>query len=483
MSAAALPATAGPRAIARASWWGLRNQKYAWLWAVLAALAVAAPIVAWFTLSDLYAGIVLGAVTSSVLVGGYMALIQSLLRQNQPQLARLLPGQVRALRQSALLIWLVAAALSAAGSLWRYGTPLAVSLPLLLAMLVVAWAMRHPLIWAFIWVPLPVLGALGRTPLLNQAWQTLQAHPWMTWLVAVVVGGALLCRVFGDGDEAHQKRFRRQQTWRASARAQKPVGLIWPAGSFFDRLQRLARWGYIESLLRQSARASGGPVSTSRALLVLGPQAHWATLLAQLALMLGIFALIVPLIEIFGLHPHDAKHGLGSYTGLTFGTVAYVMGLVQSMRVAVYNTRHEQALLSLAPGMPRGRALNHAIATRLMLQFLLLWGLVGCGEYLLLGDTLPAYRQLLSAALGSLPVGLWLWSDWSRAKAMHGGQVALLYVLPALLSILLLSLLVSGWIDMLPLTLLELALLVPLAWWRWRRALNAPSAFPAGRLG
>jgi len=56
-------------------------------------------------------------------------------------------------------------------------------------------------------------------------------------------------------------------------------------------------------------------------------------------------------------------------------------------------------------------------------------------------------------------------------------------VLPALLSILLLSLLVSGWIDMLPLTLLELALLAPLAWWRWRRALNAPSAFPAGRLG
>ena len=478
--------TDGPMTVGRAAWQGLRNQTHSLLWALALALILLVPGGLWMTLGEQFGKGALASIAAMVLIGIYVAVIQSLLRQNHPHLARLVPDHVHALQRSALLIWLVGAVLSAAISLWQFGNPLSASLPVLLLMLTTAWALRHPLLWAFMWVPFPFIGWLSKIPALSQAWQALwvqaQTHPWLALMLLLAAGGMLLIQLFGHGDEAHQRRFRRQQTWRAAAKAQKPVTLNWPAGSFFDRLQRLARLGYTEALRRASASPARGPVRHSRALLVLGPQSHWATHLAQLALMICIFALIALFAQVFEVRHSSTGHEVGSYTGFIFGTVAYVMSVVQGMRVALYNTRHEQALLSLVPGMARGRVLNRAIAARLMLQFLLLWSLVSLVQFLLVGSALLTHRQLLSAAMASLPMGVWLWSDWSRAKALQGGQLAMLYLLPALLSILLLALLSAGWIEMLPLTLLELALLAPVALWRWRLALGAPSAFPAGRL-
>jgi hypothetical protein len=172
------------------------------------------------------------------------------------------------------------------------------------------------------------------------------------------------------------------------------------------------------------------------------------------------------------------EHG---QVGMGVGLVCMVLGAVVSLPGALWMSRREQALLMLLPGMPRGAALNRALAWAQVRHFLLLWTL-----------TLPACLglawaaqapQVLALPAVTLTAMAWLW----RNTALQGEPSALAAVLPFVLclvpgiaSIVLLrerpealGPLLAGAAAVAALSLL----------WRWRQLSRWPQALPAGRWG
>lgn len=471
-------------AIGRAVWQGTRNRSSRWFWWLMLPLLIAAPIGLWVAVGSGAALAATLALLSVGLLASYLALFYSLLQQNHPLPARLVPGHVRRLQLSAQLVWLLGALLGFGLSAWRLGSPVLAGLPAAALLLLMAWSARHPLLWALLWLPGPVLAWLMKLPAVAEAWHAQWSlvldHAWLVSALALVAGSVAIGRLFGHGDEAHAMRYRKQQVWRASMRAQKPVTLHWQAGSAFDRLQRTMRRAYGLLLQRESERGIGQPVGMGRVMLVLGPQAHWATQLSQLALAIVIIIGLGVLLFVAG-SAAGGTAALQAQDGLVYGALAYVAGIVQAMRVAMLNTRHEQALLSLVPGLPRGRDLNRALARRLMLQFLAQWAVAMGLTYLLTRGDARGEAWLLGLALAGPAMGLWLWADWSRARPLQAPQLMLLFMLPMGLMGLAALALADNWFSLAQLLTLALPLLLALAAWRWRVALRAPAAFPAGR--
>ncbi len=471
---------AGLLGVGRAVWQSASNQTSFWLWLLMLFIVFVVPPAFGLALGERAAYIAAASIASASLLSIYLAWFYGLQQQNHPLTARLVPAQLKLLQRAAQIAWLLVAVPGFTLSAWYLDNPLIAGAPAAVALLALAWTARHPSLWFFMWLPGPILAWAG--PALAEPWHALRdlalANPWLCTALLLIAGCTSMTLLFGHGDEAHVQRYRKQQTWRAASRAQRPVTLKWQSGSLFDRIQQLMRNPYHAMFRRGCAQAEPGPVSLSRLMLVLGPQPHWASQLAQLVLGLAIGLLMTVLVVTLA----DGKQfEARNLLGLTFGGIAYAMGTVQAMRMAMVSTRHEQALLSLVPGLPRGEALNRALARRLMLQFLLTWLLVQGLLLIWLGGDAKMFQQLLCAAVCSLPMGLWLWADWSRAKPLRGLSVAVLYVLPTLLALLAQVALSREWLSLPALLLLLLAPTVPLALWRWQVAVRAPMAFPAGR--
>ena len=134
----------------------------------------------------------------------------------------------------------------------------------------------------------------------------------------------------------------------------------------------------------------------------------------------------------------------------------------------------------LLPGMPRGAALNRAVAWRQMRQCVGVWVAL-----------LPALATLVWAGQGlatlafaamTLPMSAWLWRDVSRLRAASPTAAfapVLVGVLGGGLSLFLLDRQPGA---LLPWLAAVLLLTGGLLAWRWRRLPHLPQALPAGRL-
>ena len=162
-------------------------------------------------------------------------------------------------------------------------------------------------------------------------------------------------------------------------------------------------------------------------------------------------------------------------------SLSMVLGTVLSLPGALWASRREQALLMLLPGMPRGAALNRALAWRQARHFLLLWAL-----------TLPAYLglawagqvpQVLALPAVALTAMAWLWRNAAQQREPSALTAVLPFVVclvPGIASIALLrekpdlfGPLLGGVAVVAALSLL----------WRWRQLSRWPQALPAGRWG
>ena len=425
-------------------------------------------------------------VTFTTLVGFYFAigwfgLVNNLLAQNHPTLARLVPGHVARLRSALLVAWALAILAAAAlpGTLldaplqWAFGA--AAVLPL------VAMARRWPVMWLAV-VPAPVWlakwfagsGSAGSLGALSTIW------PRSDWLVMAIVltAGALalvaVVREEGNGQrimyEAGRAFGRRFAT---SPRAGRPS---------------LTSNPYAWWMARLLARRDGSVMS--RLLLGLGPKVHWTVRIRDGALFGavcgGLFAVILGVVVFF-----FDRVVRDIFPWLAFGLLTGACTPALQAAAQLYGTRREQALLVLLPGVPRGAGLNRWLGWRMSVLFVgsALWGFALTGVLVAFCEAIaPGLLERSDGGMGAavaaalLPQVAWQWRSWARLRGASRKEF-LPSLTPALLGSAALGLHAWARFGYLAMGLAFAA--VAFAWcaWRWHRMGGEPTAFPVGRLG
>ena len=482
--------------LVQAPWQWLRNDSRPWaFWAGLAAIPMVLALLAAAAL--VWAPRPAAWLMVAMLAGlGLLALwgtqFDALLRLDHPHTARFVPGHMRTLHGAALWQWLALTAVSGGvalvaslllGAGWR--PALVATVASAAALVLVAAAMRWPLVWLFMWLPFPVLNLPGVEPVarplitfFRDRWNEL---PWVCAGLALLALAALLLSLFGKADATHARAYARRTRLRKvlaqSAAGQKPTlaafgrwgeWLGWP-------LQRLAEAWLVHVLAKANPQRAS---VMARADVVLHGAQHWTRHLS-----IAVFAQIV-MFASFVIAAHvvggDISRILGSsQVGVSIGLASMVVSTVVSLPGALWATRREQALLMLLPGMPQGAALNQALARRQMQHFLCLWAATLPGFLVLawVGNSVAGLAFLGMA----LPLGAWMWRDASRLRMPSPAWNLPPFV--ALVVLGLLSLLLLRWqaAALLPWSAAVLLLTAGLLRWRWRRLGRLPQALPAGR--
>jgi hypothetical protein len=409
-----------------------------------------------------------------------VVLLLNVMRQNHPALARLVPGHLARLRQTLGATWLVSTLLFA-GALALGAPPRAPGAGLAFgaALMAVALLLRWPLASTWVWLIPASSGVWSRWQVVHElqawlAWAMERHAPGLALLLLAGMALALLA-VVQSGGPAHVRSHRQRERWAEAARGGMPSRDLRPGWRLFGWVAAAPYAAWLRRLCDDRRRSP----AISRAMLALGPQLHWSSHLAIGVLSAGIATLVLGVVLPLVAPGWAGPDGAVAAWGLSFGLMMFALNPVLQARSVFHHTRHEQALLALAPGMPRGVRLNRALAMRQALHALSAWVVAAvCSLWLVHASD---SWQPLAFAFGCLPVLCVGWRDWSRA----GPVVPLAVALPPLVagalgataSLALQHGLSLWWVAGLSLLATGAAMA-----WRWRRIQRAPAAWPTGRL-
>lgn len=225
-------------------------------------------------------------------------------------------------------------------------------------------------------------------------------------------------------------------------------------------------------------RAQPTPRSVlARAELALYGSAHWSAHASAVLLVIELIVVLLGLVVAWAPVTWDQVATGGAF-GLSIGLLSACFNPLLGQPWALHESRREQALLMLLPAMPRGAALNQALARRQMV-----YGSITAAVALLLPAVVLGERGWDVATLGvaaALPLSVSLWRDYSRARAPSSDRLAKLVIGFLLLGGALLALrLYAGWSSGATLAL-GLLLWCGLMAWRWPQLQAWPQALPAG---
>jgi len=485
-----------------ASAWQQRRNARAGFWGIglVAALCMAAPVVlgVWSLLCDpVLAGALRRAMGVSACTGaaalvfaGWAMLVGNVLQQNQPALARLVPGHVGRLRGSLLSAWVIAMLAAAAGPGFVIGAPLAWACGMAAALALLTAALRWPLLWLLgIVAPLAVRGVLAwfdSDDIDVALWTAWARHGWLIMAVVATAGAVVLASVVRAGGRDHLAAYEAGRTVARClglcGRAPAVTAAALPAVA---SLRAIASRPYDWWLARILARGDS-PVQ-ARLQLGLGPSLHWTSRLGDIfwTIVLGGVALAV-FAAWTSVEVRATIIAWASFSALL------TLGVSPSQAPSrLRKSQREQALLLLLPGAPRGAALGRWLGWRLTAQsllatcagLLLSWALAGHAEatwpgasMAALGGIGPIYATTL------LPMLATLWRRWSRLpSASTFDQVPPLFVQGALGVLAFAVHLATG----AGYGVIGAAYAVAtLAWCarRWQRLADEPAALPVGRL-
>ncbi len=366
-----------------------------------------------------------------ILWAGYFAALQ---RQNHPLAARLLPGQLRALRELAVVGLGVIALLSGwllSESPLQWSFPAAVSLSSLVCA-VLAVIVRWPALWVVGWILSSLIsGAIPASVRLSakqQVMKVFQDQPASMAAFLVVMVGALLWHLFQSGGQAHVRSWARHSKIRKSL-LEKPktsagadLRPTW-ARTLIDALEHAFGWlriYWLNRLLR-SAQPTVRSVM-ARVEMASGPQAHWTSVLGAVLMLSTALAVALGTTMLVSSNGREIS-GIVAQS-FAFSYLAMLMNpLVAVTGASLLRRRREQALLVLLPGVPRGVALNRQWALRQMAVHALSWSaaLVLMFGFQALADhlngtagTTSVWRHLAVAyAALVLPMGVLQWRNWA----------------------------------------------------------------------
>lgn len=424
----------------------------------------------------------------ALLVVGWAMLVGNVLRQNHPALARLVPGHVGHLRAALLVAWAMLILLAAAGPGFALEAPLAWACGTAAALAVFAAALRWPILLLGAMVAPFVSAALANWDAHGRFATALQAQ-WRSadWLVSAIVataGTLVLSMIVRGGDARHVAGYER--FIRARSEPSRALAGCTPATSgctrtVWGRFVRPYAWW-----LRRLLARRGSPV-LARVLLGIGPATHWTTRLFEAACALAAGSAVAAVVTPF--MSAEARAGVCAY-GAMFVLILLSPPAVQQLH-RVWQTRREQALLALLPGVPRGAVLNRWLGWQMTWPFLVTSAvalavagvLAALGESIRPGAIAHAMGGLVNGfAVALLPLVAVQWRGWARMRAPATLEV--LGPVMVQVSLVMLAVGLHAIRDVGYLALGVAFALAALAWcaWRWWRMGGEPTALPVGRL-
>lgn len=463
--------------------WRQRRERW-WITALLVALAfVPALLYGWFYTAAIGGQVAAGTVFV-LLQALWLVQFGSLLRQNHPIAARLVPQHLQRLREHAAATLLALAALSGAVTGCAFGKGVGFALLAALFMTVAALFLR----WAQLWFAMAVLPVSTTWLGANPVWRGLrtqfaalyQQEPLLVVTLAALLLPALNCLHLRAGGERHLRSYARGERMRRTLRdAMLGQSTARHQGVLGYRIARLFTLPYRAWMDRLIAGAQPRNV-LARAELAFGAGTHWTAQLGGALVFLLILA-VTMLVATIGYGVDFATMREHAGFGVTIGAMSTAINPVLALRSSLHGSRRTQALLMLLPGMPRGAALNRALALRHARQFGVAWAL---GLLFAAGLTFGtrAFWPALTFSIACLPAGLLLWRDWARQPTpTANGQFwpVMLFMLGGAL--------LAGLVQWAGLPFWAVAIGVPVATLvlgrrRWRRVAAFPQAMPVGRL-
>jgi hypothetical protein len=420
-----------------------------------------------------------------------MWVLTALMRMNHPVASQLVPGYVRALRHSALAIWLGICLISGLTSVLE-GSPLGNFVPYVFlagaAMLLICAPMRWPVQWflfivGFVWFSRHGAGLFESGPLhalIRSKLATLA-------VVSLIFSGMgwLITRLIAKKGNAYASVFSRflgmqnpeQAVNQPDASSINKRSLWFQAYQFVASLATQPWRGYANYLL--ASPKPGAANLLARAELGFGPIVHWVT---QVSFSVGFAALVM---ANWWVDPNKLLEAGGKTSPLTAFHIGLMSAVCATTAVlyigdVMLRTQGEQKLMLLLPGMQRGNALNHTLAVRHLRQTFAAWVMASAWALVL---PYPDSAAIYVAAFcwGTLPLVPLVLRDWATVRPPSADRAFLSLLLALLVP-------VSAWAALrwlqLPVVLLAAiavgACLLVLRL-RWSRLARFAQAFPVGR--
>ncbi|QBE65701.1 hypothetical protein [Pseudoduganella lutea] len=404
-----------------------------------------------------------GAALSIAVVMWWAMYLQTAMRMNTPAAACLVPGMRRHLLALTAVLWLAASLAPALLFGIATGYPGYMLLACAAALQYIALCCRYPwlgFLSSFAWLatrlPWPSAGTVETVLSVNEAAIT------VTGLLALAAPGFLVLRLlFPRGGDAHFRIAACLACVTGKRKAGQPGGVV---GGLFRVL---------DSFYHARLRSPGRPAT--RLLDALGGRAHWSRPVVIIAVLTA------------GTLAWRVLAGGGSMRPfiplLLVAMLLTVMSHVDGLLGALRKTQGEQGVLRLAPAAPPTRDLNRQLALALLRRFGVVCAFyIACSGAVVLSTdaSWPAWLCCTVVALAFTPLLLrdharrpgWKWAQFAAGLLMLlmaplSGMAEYGAIPPALV--------VAGSAALLAGTAIALVL-------RWRGALAAAPAFPAGRL-
>lgn len=402
--------------------------------------------------------------------------IQNALSQNNPINAQLTPKLRHRLIITTIAVWFIASTMMAAILAFGFGHLLQFWVSISLFLMYFAFAASS--IWSIFiyfigWYLVSQNGALLKT-----LWSSdVQVGiAFIIVMLTLLVGAIISHWIFRKGGDRHwrdQARIDRQRARSESSTLdQESWRKTWPL------VTRITLFGYSLSFKKNE----GHRVSPEKLVCyALGPGFHWWSPTIFILSMLCAILTMSAAAYLLGLSQDLLKI---MTPALMFMIWLLPLAFAGQHIIAVYKTRNEQALLRLAPITPQGRDLNQIIARTSLQYFVIVWGISTCLGTIL--PTLTIHTGLYAvtsgaAALELLFAGLFI-RDYARAAQPSGAFFT------ALMMLLFLS--IAGWLFLQLVVPIHTGMLFVICMicsalftcHRWKKAMAAPVAFPAGRL-
>jgi len=493
-----------PHSLARilaAPWQQRRNASGLWGIALVVALCFLAPVVLLVLgafIADPYKSEAMhvGAVRSAwigvaaLLVAGWAVLVGSVLQQNHPTLARLVPEHPGQLRLALLVAWALASLAAAALPGFAFDAPLAWACGLAAVLALLAAFLRWPLLWLVAIASPFVVGWLthrfSAVEFGDVLWGQWANHRVLVTGVVVLAGASVLVGVVRGGGERHIAAHEaRRRLHKAVFSQQGGATALVCADRGWLRGWTMAGRPYAWWMARLLARPAS-PVM-ARLLLGLGPATHWTSRVFQAFWFMATSTVLCGLASLF------IGGDMLAYV-LPWLAFSVLTGLCTPALQAVpqlKQTQREQALLTLLPGVPRGARLNRWLAWQASATFVLAalcavavaWWLNAIADAIRPGVAMTATGGItFGVAAALLPQVAWQWRHWARLAGATGFQQTAPVVAPILLGAAVLALHVAAGVGYVAAGVALAAVSLAYCAWRWWRMGAEPTAFPVGRL-
>lgn len=460
-----------------------RQEGYSWKFVLAFALLASVALVAMVP----HGRDKVAAITAMVwCVAMFGWLVMSILRQNHPFAARLVPAHVQRLKHVLVGAWACTTLLMLGGLVFVTGfNPWALALAAGAGCCFVALGMRWWPIWIVLWAG-PILLASSS---LKSAWHSTmrsaiaawQAQPELATLAGLLLSALLLPVMIGRGGHAHITWYQRQTQMRELMRtngAGKGLEQFGSLGAWVERPFSRVTNAWLQHLLRQATNQPANVMA--RLEIVMHGRHHWVRALLGIGLGLVALTAAIAMLGLFGREAFDGGAAWkGGAVGLSFGLVSILLAPLTAAISALWFTRREQALLALLPGVPQGRTLNRSVFWIHARRALWALGPALAGFWAL--SAAAEQPGLLAMPFALMPVVvLLLLQPPARAT---GGQAAML--LPGLAWMLAtgasLGLVQTGFASVTEVAAGSLALSAALTAWGYPRLLRAAPSLPAGR--